>query len=52
MYAPLEAHTARALVNDRQRQYDPDRRWQYRSTARRTEQVGPRLRLLHRTPRR
>lgn len=47
MYAPLEAHTARALVNDRQRQYDPDRRW-----TRRTEQVGPRLRLLHRTPRR
>ena len=46
MYA-LEAHSARAIVNDRQRQYDPDRR-----LMRRSEKAGPRLHLLRRSPRR
>jgi hypothetical protein len=40
----LDAHSARAIVNDRQRQYDPDRR-----SPRRPE---PRLRLVRRAPRR
>lgn len=48
MFAPvaLEGHTARALVNDRQRQYDPDRRSQ-----RRVDKPEPRLRMVRRAVR-